>query len=74
MQELHEILSAMVAQKDKVGDRLELLLDIADRIVKKVSHQFSCRTDEVAILLLSTDGRHLRFVAPARSPSSGRSR
>jgi hypothetical protein len=29
-----------------------------------VSHEFSCRQDEVAILLLSADGRHLRFVAP----------
>ena len=34
MQELHEILSAMVAQKEKVRDRRELLLDMADRIVK----------------------------------------
>jgi hypothetical protein len=64
MQELHEILSAMAAQKDKVRDRLELLLDMSDRIVKAVSHQFACKADEVAILLLSSDGRHLRFVAP----------
>jgi len=64
MQELLEILSAMAAQKEKVRDRLELLLDMADRVVKAVSHAFSCRQDEVAILLLSTDGRHLRFVAP----------
>jgi hypothetical protein len=64
MQELLEILSAMAAQKEKVRDRLELLLDMADRVVKAVSHAFSCRQDEVAILLLSTDGRPLRFVAP----------
>ena len=64
MQELLEILSAMAAQKEKVRDRLELLLDMADRVVKAVSHDFSCKQDEVAILLLSTDGRHLRFVAP----------
>jgi len=64
MQELLEILSAMAAQKDKVRDRRELLLDMADRVVKAVSQEFSCKPDEVAILLLSTDGRHLRFVAP----------
>jgi hypothetical protein len=64
MQELLEILSAMAAQKEKVRDRLELLLDMADRVVKAVSHAFSCKQDEVAILLLSMDGRHLRFVAP----------
>jgi hypothetical protein len=64
MQDLLEILTAMAAQKDKVRDRRELLLDMADRVVKTVSHEFSCKADEVAILLLSTDGRHLRFVAP----------
>jgi hypothetical protein len=71
MQELLEILSAMAAQKDKVRDRLELLLDMADRVVKAVSHAFSCKQDEVAILLLSTDGRHLRFVAPRRFAELG---
>jgi hypothetical protein len=71
MQELHEILSAMAAQKDKVRDRHELLLDMADRIVKTVSHEFSCKQDEVAILLLSTDSRHLRFVAPRRFAELG---
>jgi hypothetical protein len=71
MQELLEILSAMAAQKDKVRDRLELLLDMADRVVKAVSHAFACKQDEVAILLLSTDGRHLRFVAPRRFAELG---
>jgi hypothetical protein len=71
MQELLEILTAMAAQKDKVRDRLELLLDMADRVVKAVSHAFSCKQDEVAILLLSTDGKHLRFVAPRRFAELG---
>jgi GAF domain-containing protein len=71
MQELHEILSAMVAQKEKVRDRRELLLDMADRIVKTVSQEFSCKQDEVAILLLSADGRHLHFVAPRRFADLG---
>jgi hypothetical protein len=71
MRDLLEILAAMAAQKDKVKDRLELLLDMGDRIVKTLSHEFSCRQDEVAILLLSTDGRHLRFVAPRRFADLG---
>jgi hypothetical protein len=71
MKDLHEILSAMVAQKDKVRDRRDLLLDMGDRIVKAVSHEFSCKQDEVAILLLSSDGRHLRFVAPRRVAELG---
>jgi hypothetical protein len=64
MHELHEILSAMAQQGDRVPDRRELLLDMGDRIVKTVSQQFSCKQDEVAILLLSSDGKHLRFIAP----------
>jgi hypothetical protein len=66
MHELHEILSAMAEQRDRVPDRRELLLDMADRIVKAVSHRFSCKQDEVAILLLTSDGKHLRFIAPRR--------
>jgi hypothetical protein len=66
MHELHEILSAMAAQRDRVPDRRELLLDMADRIVKTVSHSFSCKQDEVAILLLTSDGKSLRFIAPRR--------
>jgi len=66
MRDLLEILTAMAAQKDKVKDRLELLLDMGDRVVKALTHEFSCKQDEVAILLLSSDGRHLRFVAPRR--------
>jgi len=64
LKDLIEILTAMAAQREKVRDRLELLLDMGDRVVKTVSHEFSCKADEVAILRLSMDGRHLRFVAP----------
>jgi hypothetical protein len=71
MRDLIEILTAMAAQKDKVKDRLELLLDMGDRVVKTVTQEFSCKQDEVAILLLSSDGRHLRFVAPRRFSDLG---
>jgi len=71
MQELHEILTAMAAQKNKVADRHELLLDMADRVVKTVSQAFACKQDEVAILLVSADGRHLRFAAPRRFADLG---
>jgi hypothetical protein len=71
MHELQEILSAMAAQRDKVPDVRELLLDMAERVVKAVSQQFACKQDEVAILLLSSDGRHLRFVAPRRFADLG---
>lgn len=64
MHELGEILTAMAAQKDKVENPLELLFDMSDMIVKAVSQAFSCKHDEVAILLVTGDGRHLRFIAP----------
>jgi hypothetical protein len=69
--DLGEILSAMVAQKDRVADRRELLGDMSDLIVKSVSQAFGCKTDEVAILLLTRNGRHLRFVAPRKFSELG---
>ena len=64
MKDLGEILAAMVGQKDRVADTRELLLDMSDLIVKAVAQAFECKPDEVAILLLTADNRHLRFIAP----------
>jgi hypothetical protein len=66
MRDLLTLLAAMVSQKDKVPDRKELLLDVGERIVKYTAQQFSCKMDEVAILLVASDERSLRFVAPRR--------
>jgi hypothetical protein len=71
LSELQEILQAMAAQKDKIKDRRELLLDMGERVVKAVSQQFACKQDEVAVLLLSVDGKHLRFIAPRRFAELG---
>jgi len=71
MRELQEILQAMLAQKDKIKNRHELLLDMGERVVKAVSQEFACKQDEVAILLLSIDGRHLRFIAPRKFAELG---
>jgi GAF domain len=71
LNELQEILQAMAAQKDRVKDRRELLLDMGERVVKSVSQQFGCKQEEVAILLLSADAKHLRFVAPRRFADLG---
>jgi hypothetical protein len=64
MEDLPDILAAMAAQKGKVADGRELLLDMSDLIVKAISQGFGCKQDEVAILLVTADGRHLRFIAP----------
>ena len=71
MKELYDILGAMAAQKAKVPDPRELLLDMSERVVKAVSAAFSCKADEVAILLLTSDNTHLRFVSPRKFSELG---
>jgi hypothetical protein len=71
MKELYDILGAMAAQKAKVPDPKELLHDMSDRVVKAVSAAFACKTDEVAILLLTTDHKHLRFISPRKFSELG---
>jgi hypothetical protein len=71
MNDLLELLGAMAAQKAKVPDPRELFLDMADRVVKAVGSSFGSKADEVAILILTTDGKHLRFVAPRRFTDLG---
>ena len=64
MQELFELFDAMLARKGEVDDPRELYLELAERIVKHVSGHFGAKHDEVAILMLTSDEGHLRFVAP----------
>jgi hypothetical protein len=71
MKELVELLAAMASKKGEVPDQKELYLDIAERVVKTVTAKFTCKPDEVAILILSTDNRHLRFVAPRKFTELG---
>src|SRR5262245_20623139 len=71
MQDLIEILSAMVSRRSEVPDPRELLLDVGERIVKPVSGAFGVKADEVAILLVTSDGRHLRFVSPRQFADLG---
>lgn len=71
MQELLLILKAMAAQRDQFPDRRELFLDLAERVAKHACGVFACRSDEVAILVLTADKRHLRFVAPRKLTDLG---
>jgi hypothetical protein len=61
----------MVAKKAEVADARELLLDVGERIVKRVSGAFGVKADEVAILLVTSDAKHLRFVAPRQFAELG---
>jgi hypothetical protein len=69
--ELVEILAAMAAKKSEVQNPLELFLDMCDRVVKVASATFACKADEVAILILTSDSRHLRFAAPRKFAELG---
>jgi hypothetical protein len=66
LKELVEILEAMSRRKADMQNPQELFLDMAERIVKHVCSVFQAKPDEVAILVLTTDQKHLRFVAPRK--------
>jgi hypothetical protein len=66
MNDLLDILRAMAGKKVQAGDPLELFLDMAQRVVKFTSAEFGIKADEVAILMVTSDGKHLRFVAPRK--------
>ena len=71
MKDLLEILTAMAAKKSEVKNPLELYLDMAERVVKSASATFGAKSDEVEILIVTTDARHLRFVAPRKFSDLG---
>ena len=71
MKDLLEILAAMAAKKPEVESPRDLYLDMAERIVKSASAAFGAKADEVAILVVTTDGKHLRFVSPRKFSELG---
>jgi len=71
MNDLLEILRAMAAKKDEVENRRELFHEVAERVVKQACATFNAKPDEVAILMTTSDGRHLRFVAPRKFADLG---
>jgi hypothetical protein len=71
MKDLLEILGAMADSKARSENPRELFLDMAERVVKYVAGVFAAKTDEVAILFLTSDGKHLRFVAPRKFSDLG---
>ena len=71
MNDLLDILQAMAGKKAEVDNPLELFLDMAQRVVKFTSGEFGTKADEVAILMTTSDGKHLRFVAPRKFTDLG---
>ena len=71
MDDLLEVLAAMAGTRARTENPRELFLDMAERVVKHVAAVFGARSDEVAILFLTTDAKHLRFVAPGKFADLG---
>ena len=71
MKELLELLAAMASKKSEMENPRELFLDMAERIVKAVGPMFACSGDEVAILMVTSDAKHLRFAAPRKFADLG---
>jgi hypothetical protein len=71
VKELLETLGALASRKADVKDQRELCLDLAELVVKAACGTFGVKNDEVAILLLTSDQQHLRFVAPRRFADLG---
>ena len=66
MDDLKQILGAMADSRSKAESPRELFLDMCERVVKYVAGAFGAKTDEVAMLFLTSDRKHLRFAAPRK--------
>ena len=71
MNDLLDLLQAMAAKQGEVDNPLELFLDMAQRVVKYASAEFGTKPDEIAILMMTADGKHLRFAAPRKFADLG---
>jgi hypothetical protein len=71
MNELTEALADFLDRKAEYKNARALLLDMADRVVQSTSGAFGVEVDEVAILVLTEDAKHLRFIAPRRLADLG---
>lgn len=71
IKDLVDILAAMASKRGEVENPLELYLDMGERVVKAVCGAFGSKSDEVALLILTSDERHLRFLAPRKFAELG---
>ena len=71
MQDLLDILEAMAKKKAEAENPRELFLNMAERVVRSVCAAFATKNDEVAILVVTTDKKHLRFAAPRKFADLG---
>lgn len=66
---MHDIdaqLANMLATRDAARDPKEFFLDLADLVARGAAEQLERRVDEIGILIVGTDGKYLRFIAPRK--------
>lgn len=66
MDDLLTILTAMAESRDRAESPRDLFLDMCQRVVKYLAGVYGAKVDEVALLFLTSDGKHLRFAAPRK--------
>ena len=66
MDDLLTILTAMAESRSKAESPRDLFLDMCQRVVKYIAGVYGGKIDEVALLFLTSDGKHLRFAAPRK--------
>jgi hypothetical protein len=71
MKDLLDLLAAMASKKGEAENPRELFLEMGERVVKLVSATFAAKPDEVAILIRTSDEKHLRFIAPRKLTDLG---
>jgi hypothetical protein len=71
LKDLLDVLAALAGRKGDVENPRDLFLDIAERVVKYMTGIFGCKADEVAILVVTSDAKHLRFAAPRKFADLG---
>lgn len=66
MNDLDGRLASILASRDKAQDPKDFFLDLADTMARGAAEAFGRQVDEIGILIVSADGKYLRFAAPRK--------
>ncbi len=64
--DIDERLAIMLATRDGGRDPKDFFLDLADLVARGAAESLGRQVDEIGILMVGTDGKYLRFVAPRK--------
>jgi len=66
MSNIDDRLAAMLASRAAGVDPKEFFLELVDLVARDASEVLGRQTDEIGILIVSTDGKYLRFASPRK--------